>query len=152
MVAESIVELVDVLESSEELLSCLDDEDEEDDEEDDEGREELRDEDNVLDTLDVLAGDGDVWVILELLMRPAPSGAVIVPVLELDVLDGVMIGSPSASVAVNMPSLFILLEIEGMEARLPSKVLSVRTSVVDGSPSSSYRVETGATIAVSTLR
>lgn len=140
MVAESIVELVDVLESSEELLSCLDDEDEEDDEEDDEGREELRDEDDVLDTLDVLAGDGDVWVILELLMRPAPSGAVIVPVLELDVLDGVMIGSPS--------SLFILLEIEGMEARLPSKVLSVRTSVVDGSPSSSYRVETGATIAV----
>lgn len=139
---------MDVLESAEELLSFLDDEDEEDDEEDDEEREELRDEDDVLDTLDVLVEDGDVWVILELLMRPAPSVAVIVPVLELDVLDGVMIGSPSSSVAVNMPSLFILLEIERMEARLPSKVLSVRASVVDGSPSSSYRVETGATIAV----
>ena len=132
---------MDVLESAEELLSFLDDEDEEDDEEDDEEREELREEDDVLDTLDVLVEDGDVWVILELLMRPAPSVAVIVPVLELDVLDGVMIGSPSSSVAVNMPSLFKLLEIERMEARLPSKVLSVRTSVVDGSPSSSYRVE-----------
>ena len=77
---------MDVLESSEELLSFLDDEDEEDDEEDDEEREELRDEDDVLDTLDVLAGDGEVWVILELLMRPAPSGAVIVPVLELSLI------------------------------------------------------------------
>ena len=130
-----------MLEPSDELFLCLDDEDEEDDVEDDEERDELDDEDDVLDILDVLVGDGDVWVILELLMRPAPSVAVIVPVLELDVLDGVMIGSPSASVAVNMPSLFKLLEIERMEARLPSKVLSVRTSVVDGSPSSSYRVE-----------
>lgn len=139
---------MDVLEPSDELFLCLDDEDEEDDDEDeedddldDEERDDLDDEDDVLNILDVLVGDGDVSVILELLVRPAPSVAVAVPVLELDVLDGVMIGSPSASVAVNMPSLFKLLEIERMEARLPSKVLSVRTSVVDGSPSSSYRVE-----------
>ena len=137
-----------MLEPSDELFLCLDDEDEEDDvedeeddDEDDEERGELDDEDDVLDILDVLVGDGDVSVILELLVRPAPSVAVAVPVLELDVLDGVMIGSPSASVAVNMPSLFIVRAIHPLEPGLPYKVLSVRTSVVDGSPSSSYRVE-----------
>lgn len=139
-------ELVGVLDSSEELLLCLDDEDDDDDDEDD--RDELLDEDDVLDKLDELLGEVDVCVRLELLMRPAPSVVVAVGVLTLDVLEVAMMGSPSASVTEDMASLTMLLEIERMEARPPSKVLRVRTSVVDGSPSSSYRVERGATIIV----
>lgn len=144
-------ELVGVLDSSEDLLLCLDDDDDEDDEDDDDeddDREELLEEDDVLDKLDELLGEVDVCVRLELLMRPAPPAVVAVGVLALDVLDVDMMGSPSASVAVDMASLTMLLEIERMEARSPSKVLRVRTSVVDGSPSSSYRVERGATIMV----